>query len=239
MSPARRCVVLGYSSGFDMSGLIIFVESVRWLGRRWGMRSVEEGMREAGFRGEFLPWKWHSSRRGWLVLPATLDRGLIEREAERLAAFIVDRRVRQPFEPIHVIGYSFGGYIGLRALELLPATTQVDSAALLAAAFSPRRDLGPACRAVRDSLVVTSSMGDSAIVGMGTLLFGAADGRHTVSVGMVGTRWRGLPRLICIRWNSGMVRHGYLGGHFSVTAPGFVREVIAPVMQVGKMRSMA
>src|SRR5665811_438553 len=100
-----------------MAGSLIFVESIRWLGRRWGRRAVQSGVRNAGFDGEFLSWKWHSSRRGWLVLPTTMNRSLLERQARRLAGFITAQRTARPTEPLHLIGYSFGGYIALRALE--------------------------------------------------------------------------------------------------------------------------
>ena len=215
-----------------MAGLLIFVESIRWLGLRWGYRSVQAGMRAAGFQDECIPWKWHSSRRGWLVLPATMNRTLIEQESQRLSQFIVERRATQPAEPLHLIGYSFGGYIALRALEFLPDDIRVDSAALLAAAFSPRRDLTKACRAVTKTLVIASSMGDAAIIGGGTLLFGAADGSHAFSVGMVGTRWRGSPKLHRIPWRPRMIRLGNFGGHFTATARGFVQHCIAPAMQI-------
>jgi pimeloyl-ACP methyl ester carboxylesterase len=215
-----------------MAGLLIFVESIRWAGHRWGLRSVQAGVRAAGFRGEVLPWQWHSSRRGWLVLPATMHRSRIEQQAQRLAEFITTRRHTHPAEPLHVLGYSFGGYIALRALELLPAGIQVDSAALLAGAFSPRRDLTAACRAVTHSLVIVSSLCDAAIIGMGTLLFGAADGTHSLCAGMVGTRWRGSSKPVRIHWRPSMIRQGYLGGHFSVAAAGFIATCIAPAMRL-------
>src|SRR5271170_7897276 len=73
-----------------MDGLVIFVESIRWLGHRWGMRAGRRGLRGAGFTGEFRYWKWHSAWRGWLVLPAAMDRAMLEREARRLAIFVME-----------------------------------------------------------------------------------------------------------------------------------------------------
>lgn len=215
-----------------MAGLLIFVESIRWLGYRWGYRSVRTGMRAAGFQGECIPWQWHSSRRGWLVLPATMNRPLIERQARRLAQFIVQRRKTHPHEPLYLIGYSFGGYIALRALELLPDRVSVDSVALLAAAFSPRRDLTDACRAVKNALVIANSLGDAAIIGVGTFLFGTADGSHAFSVGMVGTRWRGSSKLRRIHWRPRMIRLGNLGGHFTATARRFIQHCVGPAMRI-------
>ena len=77
------------------AGLVVFVESIRWLGVPWGMRSVAAGLRDAGFRGRFLYWRWHATWRGCLVLPAIADGKLLEREAGRLAAFLARCRRRR------------------------------------------------------------------------------------------------------------------------------------------------
>ena len=51
---------------------------------------------------------------------------------------------------------------------------RVDSCTLLAAAFSPWRDLNPAASRVNGQLVVTSSPFD-VVVGLGTIVVGTAD----------------------------------------------------------------
>lgn len=215
-------------------GLVIFVESIRWLGVAWGMRTVARGLRQAGFEGRFLYWRWHRRWRGWLVLPAIRDRALLASEARKLAGFIADRRRRCGEVPIHVIGYSCGGFVAVRALELLPPGVAVDGAALLAAAFAPDRDLSAACDHVRGGLVVCSSGADWLIVGLGTLVWGTADGRHTFSVGAVGVRGpsAGDPRVRSIRWHPGLARLGHWGGHFAASAAGFVRCCVAPALGI-------
>ena len=207
-------------------GVMIFVESIRWLGVRWGLRSVTAGFRRAGFQGECLYWSWHDSWRGWLVLPAIMDRPMLERQARRLAAFIVRRRRERPAAAIYLVGYSCGGYVAARALELLPEGVTVDGAGLLAAAMDPKRDLGEAKSHVAGRLVVVSSVLDWLIAGLGTCLFGTGDRRHTPSVGMVGRRGPA-GETVEIRWRPSLIRMGYLGGHFSVAAAPFIQRRLA------------
>ena len=69
-------------------GLVIFSESIRWMGVRWGFRSVSAGLRQAGFAGEIRYWRWHATWRGGLVLPAIMDSRLLEAQARQLAEFI-------------------------------------------------------------------------------------------------------------------------------------------------------
>ena len=213
-------------------GLVVFAESIRWLGVAWGQRTVAEGLRRAGFEGEFRYWRWHAWWRGWLVLPAIMDAGMLEREAHRLAEFLRQQRREHPDAPLYVIGYSAGGYLALRALELLEEGVHVDAAAVLAGALAPSRDLAPACRRVVGPMVVCSSLLDCFIVGLGTLLFGTADRRHTPSMGMLGPRPRvGLPEQVkSIPWRPGLARRGHWGGHFGASAAGFIQHAVAPAM---------
>lgn len=217
-------------------GVVIFVESIRWLGIRWGMRTAARGLRQAGYEGEFLYWKWHSTWRACLVIPALTDRGLLERESQRLADYVARRRKEHPDQPIYLVGYSCGGYITVRALELLGGTCRVDAAAVLAGAFSPRRDFRPVCRSIVGPLVISSSLADWLIVGLGTLLFGTADRVWTPSVGMTGPSGRGdrCPQVISIRWRLGMVAWGHFGGHFSAASSALMRRRVAGAMGIGR-----
>lgn len=217
-------------------GLVIFVEPVRWLSVRWGMRPAAAGLRDAGFEGEFLYWRWHATWRGWLVLPAIMDRAMLERQARKLAEFIADRRREHPDGPIFLIGYSCGGYVAVRAMELLPDGLRVHAAATLAGVFAPSRDLAPACDRVRGKLVVCSSFLDCLIAGLGTLVFGTADRKHVLSAGMVGVRKRANedPRIVQVRWRPSMIRSGHWGGHFSAAARGFIRRYVAPQLGIGQ-----
>jgi pimeloyl-ACP methyl ester carboxylesterase len=217
-------------SGNREAGLVIFVESVRWLGVAWGRQTTALGLQQAGFRGEFLYWRWHATWRGWLVLPALLDSRLLEHEAARLAEFISNERRTHPARPIYLIGYSAGGFVSLRALELLPANVRIDALAMLAPAVSPWRKLDRALRRVKGRCVVASSIGDWCIAGLGTLLFGTADRRFVPSMGMLGVRRRARARIVELRWRPGMLAAGHWGGHFHASATKFIADHVAPAM---------
>jgi pimeloyl-ACP methyl ester carboxylesterase len=219
--------------GDQEKGLVIFVESLRWIGVPWGLASCAAGLRRAGFEGEFRYWRWHETWRGWLVLPVIADRKMLERRSRELADFIAQQRRDHPGRPIHLIGYSCGGYVATRALELLPDGVTVDSAALLAAAQSPWRDLRAAARRITGNFLVASSPLDFFVIGLGTLLSGTADRVHTPSMGMLGPRGsfvKGIENLIHLPWRPAMIRDGQFGGHFSAASEGFVANHVAPKM---------
>ena len=225
-------------AGKREEGLVIFVEGVRFLGIPWDLRPAGAGLRKAGFNGRYVYWRWHTNWHGWLVLPALANRRLHQREAAALADFIVAERAEHPDLPIWLIGCSAGCHVALRSLEMLPSGVQITSAALLAGAFDPLRDLSEPCRHLAGPLLVAVSAMDWFIIGLGTLLFGTADGRHTLSAGMVGLRGRANAenlqrgKIIQIHWRPEMLGIGHLGGHFSTAAPEFIARHVAPTLGI-------
>ena len=208
-------------------GLVIFVEGIRWMNFVWDRHALLAGLRQAGFGGDFLYWRWHDTWRAMLALPVIADRGLLERESVRLAEFATTEAAKG--RPIYLIGSSCGGYLTVRALELLPPGVQVRSAAVLAGALSPRRDLEPAMEHVESRLVVTASVGDWLMLGLLTTLGGTADRRHTPAMGMLGPQTpHDHPRLTVIRFGREKVKDWLLGGHF--TTPAMTRRRIWPAM---------
>lgn len=214
--------------GHSGKGLVIFAESIRWLNVPWGTRTVAAALAAAGFEGEFLYWRWHAAWRGTLVLPCIMAGELLEREAARLAEFVIAQRRKDPSRPIYLAGYSCGGYIATRAMELLPPDVKVDGAVLLAAAMDPRRDLSMAAGHVKGKMVITSSLGDWFILGLGTLLFGTADRVHTPSVGMVGPRMPCPANVIHIPWRPRDLALRHTGGHFGASMAAYFLARIAP-----------
>jgi hypothetical protein len=213
---------------------VIFAESICWLGVRWGARTVAAGLRDAGFEGRFLYWPWHTWWQGTLVLLAIMRRRMLEREAQKLTDFIAAQRTEYPHRPIYLIGYSCGAFVAVRALELLDKDVQVDSAALLAGAFDPGRDLRQARARVSGAMVVTSSLADWFILGLGTLAFGTGDRKHRFSAGMVGLSRRDDPKIFEIRWRPSMIRSGHWGSHFGASARKFIARHVAPAMVIGE-----
>jgi len=224
--------------GDEDEGLVVFAESIRWMNIRWGMSTCAAGLRRAGYRGAFRYWRWHSWWRGWLVLPALADGKLHEREAGRLADYLTHQRRAHPDRPIYLFGYSAGGYIAARAMELLPDEVKVDGVCLMSAAFNPRRDLRPAARHVRGRIIVIASLID-VVMFLGTLLFGTCDRVFSPSVGAVGYRGPDLPGLMQIRWRPSRMRLGWFGDHFTVSYPSLIAKLVAPRLGIGPRQSPA
>lgn len=220
-------------AGDPHEGIVLFIEPLRWLGVRWGRCETAAGLRRAGFGGVFQFWAWDPTWRAMLVLPTIAARGFLDRQAQRLADRLIELRQTCPDRPIHVIGYSCGCFVAVRAVELLPKHVHVDSLSLLAAAISPKRDLNPAARRVRGPVIVSSSALDM-VVGLGTLLVGTADRVHTPSLGTLGYRGSPCDKLVSLRWRPAWIRWGHWGSHFTAPAEMFIAECIAPAMGLGR-----
>lgn len=217
-------------------GTVLFVESIRWLNVRWGLRPCLRGLRDAGFEGQVHYIRWHATWRGVLVLPVIMDAGLLHRQATQLSELIAQTRRRKQGAPLHIIGYSAGAYLALRALELLPVSASVTSVALLAGAFDPRRNLGDALARIETRLVNVSSLLDCMVLGVGTSLFGNGDRRYGLSSGMVGLRGREAAhaKVRQIVWRPRMMTKGWFGGHFTAASRELIAKHVAPAMGIGR-----
>ncbi|MGD9854242.1 MAG: hypothetical protein AB7U20_04745 [Planctomycetaceae bacterium] len=161
-------------------------------------------------------------------------------QAEEIAGKIARYRDAHPSQPIYVIGHSGGGAMTLFTLERLPGSICATGGILLVPAISPAYDIGPALARTTRGLWNFSSWGDFFIVGLGTLVCGTCDGKHRPSAGMVGfspavrpeNRPGGhqRPTLHEVPYRPAMLRHGGLGGHFTLVNPVFVRHWIAPIV---------
>jgi len=222
--------------GDPTKGLMVFAESTRWLSVPWGKRTCARGLRKAGFTGEFRYWSWHAAWRAWLVLPLLADGTHTERRARELATFLREQRLAHPERPMHLMGYSAGGFIAVRALELLAAEAEagespieVDSLVLLAAAFWPGRDLNPASRCVR-GVIVNSTSPIDVIVGLGTCITGTCDRHFSPSIGSRGYRGQPCDKVVSLRWKASLIRQGHIGSHFTAAATNFIEKTIAPIV---------
>ena len=214
--------------GHSSRGLLIFAESLRWVSVPWGKASCAAGFRRAGFQGEFLFWKWHETWRAWLILPVIAAPKMLERQSQRLADFIAEKYHENPARPIYLVGYSCGGYIATRALELLDDDVKVRGVALLAPAQNPWRDLRKAAERVEGQMLVCSSFLDAVIVGLGTIISGTADRKRVPSMGMLGYLGESRDKIKNLRWNPKMILLGHTGGHFAAPAERFIAKLVAP-----------
>lgn len=191
------------------------------------------GVADTGFRGQIEIFDWTSGQFG-VALRHLLDRDRHHREANRLAARIVEHRRRYPLAPVHLLGHSGGGAMVVLALEQLPADVDVDTATLLQAAVSPTRNLAPALARV-GRLVNVSSRLDWFFLGVGTSVFRSLDGRRGACAGFGGFH---VPRghetlyqhkLVEARWSPGWARRLHFGGHFGCVNRHFVARHVVPL----------
>ncbi len=218
-------------------GVVFFAEAARWLCVRWSFVRVARGLAAGGVDGSIELFRWSTGWRGFLAIPALMSEGIMRRRGRRLVEKIVRYQQRNPDRPVDLVGYSCGAYVVLVALESLPDGVTVRTAVLLAGTVSPGYDLTPALRHVGGRLIAVTSPRDWLINGLGPLLFGTADRKHTPAAGMVGFRRPPADdvaaRFVAVphRWR--FVRCGYLGDHFTVAGSGMARDYVAPWLTDG------
>jgi pimeloyl-ACP methyl ester carboxylesterase len=163
------------------------------------------------------------------------------RKAAEIAAKITQYQDEYPGRPVNLIGHSGGGGMALLTLEALPQERQIDSAVLLAAAVSPDYDLAPALTRVERGIWNYSSIGDGALLGVGTTVFGTIDGSHQPAAGAIGFR---IPsdagpierrlyaeKLFEKPYRPKMAVNGNLSDHFGSLNALFARHEIAPILR--------
>lgn len=225
--------------GDSAKGHAIWVEPLRWPGWAWGRYSVSRGLRKAGFEGTFEYYAWQTWWQGLLVLPVLRGSGLVERAAARLAEGIARRRAQAPEAPVYVLAYSAGGFVAVRAMELLPAQVTVRSLAICQAAMRARYDLSEALLHVEAATVVTASAMDFLVLGAGTTLISGSDGVRGPSMGWLGATHPALAhlspeRLRQIRWRAAdLTGRGLFGTHLWAFSPRFIAGILAPAMGIG------
>jgi len=161
--------------------------------------------------------------------------------ADRLAERIVAYRKAYPGRAVHVVGHSGGGALGVLTLERLPTGTTVTSAVLLQPAISPGYDLSAALAKTERGIWNFRSILDVLFEGIGTILGGTMDGRHTPAAGMIGFRPPAdldaagkelyATRLHQVPFRPAMCAAFHFGGHAGATNRVFVAERIAPLLQ--------
>jgi hypothetical protein len=141
---------------------------------------------------------------------------------------------------VFVVAKSAGTAVALWALtELEPDT--VDRAILLSPAVSPNFPLIRALPAVRNDLINFWSPNDIFFLGLGTSLFGTADGVYGKSAGLTGFASETCDdnaviaseyaKLRQIKWEPSMIKFLHLGTHAGNSMPPFVDNYIVPLLQ--------
>jgi hypothetical protein len=207
--------------------LVIFLDGAGWYS---GSGSVESGLRQAGYTGDFETFSWSS------YLGPVPDHFLNARSpliAQRLANKVEEKRAVDPDSPIHLIGLSAGTSLILSALEELKDDVAVDNVVLFSPSVSADHNLTKAMQHVRRNLYATCSPHDGILKG----LPGNADGKGGAPAGLRGFRpprksgprtMSAYNRVINIPWQASYAGFGWTGSHVSVTSRDFVASVISP-----------
>lgn len=207
--------------------IVIYLEGAGWFG---SSGSVEGGLRDAGYHGEFSNFTWSA-----FLGPAHdhLVAAKSKAAAKRLAERISTHRRANPNEPIHVMGLSAGTSLILLALPMLPKDVQVDNVVLFSPSVSSEHNLVDVMEHVKRNLYATSSPHD----GILSALPVNADGQGGAPAGRSGFK---LPprakegtliaysRVINIPWQASFLGFDWNGSHTSVTNRRFVGTVIGP-----------
>ncbi|MBN2563199.1 MAG: alpha/beta hydrolase, partial [Phycisphaerae bacterium] len=206
--------------------VVFYLDGAGWYG---SAGSVKEGLRNAGFTGQFRNFSWSA------YLGAAQDHFFTAKSkavARRLAGKIEKVRRSDPDGQIHVMGLSAGTAVILSALEQLPSDVHVDDVVLFSPSVSADRNLTKAMRHVTRNLYATCSPHDGIL---GTLAINA-DGKRGPPAGSTGFRMpnRGertraaYARVVNLRWQPSYLAFDWNGGHTSVTNVTFVASVIGP-----------
>lgn len=165
------------------------------------------------------------------------DKQRIEEKAQELA-----ERVRTKYQAgldVYIVAKSAGCAIALKALSLLPEGS-VQKVVLLAPAVSPDYCLKPALKAVKEKLFAFWSPNDAFILGLGTTVFGTADGAYRPSAGMIGFR---MPKTIDnesvslyekfqqIKWKPSMLLALNCGDHQGSVMVPFLHNHVVPLLK--------
>jgi hypothetical protein len=223
----RRNVRAQEHDGNADSDLIVFVEPVRWLFIIWGFAPFCRGLRRGGCDAQVRLFRWGSVAGSLLVIPDLVRQRRLLRKAERLARQLDSYAAERPDRRIHLVGYSSGAYIALEACQRMTKPGTIGTIVLLAGTMSPHYRLEALSGRVQRVCSFYSRLDLINIVG--PVLFGSNDRRWGLAGGAIG--FRGLPGFATQRaWRARDAIMGYLGDHFTVVAPRFVAQHVAPCL---------
>jgi len=206
--------------------------------RRPRGRGVRKGLEEAGLKGGFTNYPWHTQ-----LGVITDQRASVKFKRDKAAQLA--RSIRQSLEanpdaPLNLIGLSAGTAVAVFALEALPENVAVDNVVLLGSSLSSQYDLTSALKRVDNRMYVFTSSRDTVLRFL-VPVAGTADRKRTAgpAAGVGGFRLplgassetrRLYAKLVNVAWNPEFERAGNYGGHTAVAGWRFVRDYVAPLI---------
>lgn len=218
-------------------GLVLVLPGIE--GQSFLNQSLARGLAEAGLKEaiEIHDWTTHVILLFLVHLRWTWWHN---RSIVKLVKRIRDYRESHPGRPIYLVGHSGGGALLVHALQDLPQDCSVTGAILLGPALSTQFNLAPALRHVEQGLWNFHSPLDCVFLGMGTLLCGTFDGRHSLSGGNRGftpppnvspeDRELYSSKLHQEPFRAEMMGSYNFGGHMGWTNRVFAAEWLAPII---------
>jgi hypothetical protein len=226
----RRGVRRYDGSGDPKAGVVVFVEPVRWLWIIWGFTPFCRGLRRGGCNARIYLYEWGDIRGAALAFPDLIRQRRLQRKAARLVRFIQACTAEHPGCRLHLVGYSSGTFVAAEAVGMMPPPMRFGELLLLASSVSPEYALEPLSHNVERVHNFASPV--DMVVVIGPSVFGSNDRKWGRAAGAVGFR-KPAPFLTSYRWRPRDMRLGYFGDHFTIAAPRFVAERIAPLLRDG------
>jgi len=223
-----------YVSGVRLRrGLVLVLPGIE------GRGPINEAICEGLDRGGV---DWAIEMYDWTVSLAYLtnqrDESRNRLKALEIVSRIVRYRMAYPGRPVVLVGQSAGGAIATWVLEALPPSQQATGAILLAASLSPGYMLDRALAHSRRGVINFYSSRDWILLGVGTMISGTMDGRHSESAGRAGfkvpktgARGRLYEKLFQVAWTPEMARAGHTGTHVTTGSMRFVAAYVAPFVR--------
>jgi len=212
----------------------------------WGV-GVRQGLSDAGYDGTGEMFTWETG----LGVAADHQSSVPYKKAraQQLVTRIVEYHKAHPDAPITIIALSAGTAVAVYALEALPPEPIIEDVVMLSGSLSADYDLTDALRRVRDRMFIFTSQRDN-VLQLLVPVGGTAD-RKPGFVGTLGIDGARMPKgasqqtinlygkIVQIPWNPEFGRLGNAGGHTDSVSPGFVREVVAPLIMTTSTKAIA
>lgn len=207
-------------------------------GERGIDHTLLRGLRDAGIDADYEIYDW---THGDIGVQALLATEVHKRESRKIADLIAERAKAKPGAPIYITCHSAGTGLAAWALEQLPEDVKVHSVFMFASALSPTYDLSKALAHLTGKLHVFSSANDSAVLSVGTKLFGTVDGIKSEAAGLKGfikpdaADAATYALIVHHPYNAAWARlYGSVGSHICAMRFKFSREYVATVIRTGE-----
>lgn len=195
---------------------------------------VIKGLVAGGYRGNVEIVHWGAP--GALFMLNMQNTAVHERAQEKLAATVIEWRLRHPAGRIDLVAHSAGCGVALGALKWIGQERHVNNVVLLRPSVSPQYELTDPLKHITGKLYVFYSDQDNVFLKWRTGTFGTYDNVRTEAAGRVGfTGTDKLPadlRSHCVQYayNPAWKSLHEDGGHFGPLAEPFAQTVISPLL---------